>query len=49
MCELRQEAASGGWSTIYGVYHDTYSRDPGDGKWRFADRSTRACGAAAGS
>jgi hypothetical protein len=38
MSELRQDAMSGGWSTIHGIYHDTYSRDPGDGKWRFADR-----------
>jgi hypothetical protein len=38
MSELRQDAVSGGWSTIHGVYHDTYGRDPGDGKWRFADR-----------
>ncbi len=38
MSELRQDAVSGGWSTIHGIYHDTYRRDPGDGKWRFADR-----------
>ncbi len=38
MSELRQDAASGGWSTIYGIYHDTYRRDSGDGKWRFAER-----------
>ncbi len=38
MSELRQDATSGGWSTIHGIYHDTYHRDAGDGKWRFADR-----------
>jgi hypothetical protein len=38
MSELRQDATSGGWSTIHGIYHDTFSRDPGDGKWRFVDR-----------
>jgi hypothetical protein len=42
MCELRQDAASGGWSNVFGVYHDTYQRDPGAGAgggWRFAARS----------
>lgn len=38
MCELRQDAASGGWSNVFGVYHDTYRRDA-DGGWRFAARS----------
>ncbi len=39
MSELRQDAGSGGWSTIWGVYHDTYQRDPGDGRWRFSGRT----------
>lgn len=39
MCELRQDAASGGWSNVFGVYHDTYQRDPADDRWRFATRS----------
>ncbi len=39
MSELRQHAASGGWSTVYGVYHDTYQRDSDGGRWRFAARS----------
>jgi hypothetical protein len=39
MCELRQDAASGGWSNVFGVYHDTYEWDAGDGRWRFASRS----------
>jgi hypothetical protein len=38
MSELRQDAGSGGWSTIHGIYHDTYARDASDGKWRFSDR-----------
>ena len=38
MSELRQDAASsGGWSTIHGVYHDTYRKDSA-GNWRFAAR-----------
>lgn len=36
MCELRQEAATGQWSTAFGVYHDDYRRD--DDRWRFARR-----------
>jgi hypothetical protein len=36
MSELRQEAAGGGWSTIYGVYHDTYTKT--DAGWRIAKR-----------
>ncbi len=39
MCELRQDLASGGWSNVFGVYHDTYERDTGDGRWRYAKRS----------
>jgi hypothetical protein len=37
MCELRQDAASGGWSNVFGVYHDTYRR--AEGRWRFAART----------
>jgi hypothetical protein len=37
MSELRQDAASGGWSNVFGVYHDTYRRV--EGRWRFAARS----------
>ncbi len=37
MSELRQHGASGGWSTIHGVYHDTYRKDSA-GNWRFAAR-----------
>jgi hypothetical protein len=37
MSELRQHAASGGWSTIHGIYHDTYRKDSA-GNWRFAAR-----------
>lgn len=38
MSELRQDAASsGGWSTIHGVYHDTYEKDSA-GNWRIAGR-----------
>lgn len=37
MSELRQHGASGGWSTIHGVYHDTYRKDAA-GNWRFAAR-----------
>lgn len=37
MQELRQDAASGGWSDAYGVYHDRYAVH--DGRWRFAERS----------
>lgn len=36
MQELRQDAASGGWSDAYGVYHDRYQHD-GE-RWRFAER-----------
>ncbi len=36
-CELRQDHASGHWSTAYGVYHDDYRRGPA-GTWRFARR-----------
>jgi SnoaL-like domain len=34
--ELRQDAATGHWSTTYGIYQDTYARTA-DG-WRFASR-----------
>jgi hypothetical protein len=37
MQELRQDAASGGWSDAYGVYHDRYRHD-GE-RWRFSERS----------
>jgi SnoaL-like domain len=37
MSELRQHGASGGWSTIHGIYHDTYRKDSA-GNWRFAAR-----------
>lgn len=36
MQELRQDEASGRWTTIYGVYDDTYTQL--DGRWRFAKR-----------
>lgn len=36
MSELRQDAANGHWSTVYGVYHDRYRRV--DGRWWFAAR-----------
>jgi hypothetical protein len=36
MCELRQEAASGRFTTAFGVYHDDYARV--DGRWWFARR-----------
>jgi hypothetical protein len=37
--ELRQgRGPDGGWSTAYGLYRDTYARDPADGRWRFASR-----------
>jgi hypothetical protein len=36
MSELRQEAANGHWSTVYGVYHDRFTRL--DGRWWFAGR-----------
>jgi hypothetical protein len=36
MCELRQDRASGQWTTAFGVYHDQYRRV--DGRWWFARR-----------
>ncbi len=36
MNELRQDAASGQWTTVYGVYHDLLRRV--DGRWWFAER-----------
>jgi len=36
MSELRQEQASGRWTTIHGVYHDHFRRV--DGRWWFASR-----------
>lgn len=36
MSELRQDAASKRWTTVYGVYHDRYRRI--DGRWWFARR-----------
>jgi hypothetical protein len=36
MQELRQGGASGRWTVIYGVYHDTYEHLAGG--WRFAGR-----------
>lgn len=37
MCELRQEAASGRWTTAYGLYRDVYRRCD-DGGWRIESR-----------
>jgi hypothetical protein len=34
--ELRQDRATGRWSTAYGVYHDRYTKI--DGQWWFAGR-----------
>jgi len=36
MSELRHDAASGRWHTVYGVYHDVHRRV--DGRWWFAER-----------
>ncbi len=36
MCELRQDAATGRFTTAFGVYHDDYARV--DGRWWFARR-----------
>jgi len=36
MNELRHDAASGQWTTVYGVYHDVHRRV--DGRWWFAER-----------
>jgi hypothetical protein len=36
MCELRQEAASGRWTTVYGLYHDRFAFE--DGRWWIAER-----------
>jgi len=36
MSELRHDAASGRWNTVYGVYHDVHRRV--DGRWWFASR-----------
>lgn len=36
MVELRQDAAGGGWSNAFGVYHDVY--EARGGRWRFAAR-----------
>jgi SnoaL-like domain len=38
--ELRQEAATGRFTTAYGLYRDRYRRV--GGKWRFADRRYRS-------
>jgi len=36
MNELRHDATSGQWTTVYGVYHDVHRRV--DGTWWFAER-----------
>ena len=36
MSELRHDAASGRWNTVYGVYHDVHRRV--EGRWWFAER-----------
>ena len=36
MNELRHDATSGQWTTVYGVYHDVHRRI--DGRWWFAAR-----------
>ena len=36
MCELRQDAGSGRFSTVFGLYHDRYVFDAG--RWWFAAR-----------
>ncbi|MGD0880201.1 MAG: nuclear transport factor 2 family protein [Acidimicrobiales bacterium] len=36
MCELRQDADTGAFSTAFGLYHDRYVLE--DRKWRFAQR-----------
>ncbi len=36
MCELRQDAVSGAFTTAYGLYHDRYALD--GGRWLFAER-----------
>jgi hypothetical protein len=42
MSELRQFAASGSWSVVYGVYHDCYRRS--DKQWRFMNRQYQTLG-----
>jgi len=36
MNELRHDATSGRWNTVYGVYHDVHRRV--DGRWWFSSR-----------
>jgi len=36
MCELRQDAATGAFTTAFGLYHDRYVHE--DGRWWFAAR-----------
>ena len=36
MNELRHDATSGQWTTVYGVYHDVHRR--AEGRWWFAER-----------
>jgi SnoaL-like domain len=36
MCEHRQDAATGRWTTAFGLYHDRYSWE--EGRWWFAGR-----------
>ncbi len=36
MCELRQDGATGRFSTAFGLYHDRYALE--EGTWRFAER-----------
>jgi hypothetical protein len=40
MCEIRREAASGEWSTAYGLYQDRYRKV--DGAWWFQTRRYRS-------
>jgi len=36
MCELRQDGATGAFTTAFGLYHDRYALD--GHRWRFAER-----------
>ena len=36
MCELRQDGATGAFTTAFGLYHDRYVFE--GGRWRFAER-----------
>jgi hypothetical protein len=37
MSEVRQQRASGRWTTVYGLYHDRYALE--EGRWWFAERT----------